>query len=60
MLCMKTTLKLKNKSVVGISLTFYLSIETISRPPQSHETIPLIVSLHCFVIIAVNMETGLL
>jgi hypothetical protein len=34
-------IKIKNKHVVGISKTFYLSIETISRPPQSRETIPL-------------------
>jgi hypothetical protein len=33
-------IKIKNKHVAGISMTFYLSIETISRPPQSHETIP--------------------
>jgi hypothetical protein len=33
--------KIKNKHVTGISTTFYLSTETISSPPQSHETIPL-------------------
>jgi hypothetical protein len=34
-------IKFKNKHVAGISRTFYLSVETISRPPQSRETIPL-------------------
>jgi hypothetical protein len=34
-------IKIKNKHVAGISRTFYLSIETISRPPRSRETIPL-------------------
>jgi hypothetical protein len=34
--------KIKNKYAAGISMTFYLSIETISSPPQSRETIPLI------------------
>jgi hypothetical protein len=34
-------IKIKNKHAVGISRTFYLSIETISRPPQSRETIHL-------------------
>jgi hypothetical protein len=34
-------IKIKNKHVAGISRTFYLSTETISRPPQSCETIPL-------------------
>jgi hypothetical protein len=34
-------IKIKNKHVEGISMTFYLSIETISRPPQSSATIPL-------------------
>jgi hypothetical protein len=38
---MKMTLRLKIKLVAGISRTFYLSIETIRRPPQSRETIPL-------------------
>jgi hypothetical protein len=33
--------KIKNKHVPGVSRTYYLSIETISRPPQSRETIPL-------------------
>jgi hypothetical protein len=35
-------IKIKNKHVPGMSRTFYLSKETISRPPQSRETIPLI------------------
>jgi hypothetical protein len=35
-------IKIKNKHVAEISMTFYLSIETISSPPQSRETIPLI------------------
>jgi hypothetical protein len=35
-------IKIKNKHVAEISRTFYLSTETISRPPQSRETIPLI------------------
>jgi hypothetical protein len=36
-------IKIKNKHVAGISRTFfYLSTETISRPLQSRETIPLI------------------
>jgi hypothetical protein len=34
-------IKIKHKQVAGISSTFYLSTETISRPPQSRETIPL-------------------
>jgi hypothetical protein len=34
-------LKIKNKHVAGVSRTFYLSTETISRPPQSREPIPL-------------------
>jgi hypothetical protein len=34
-------IKIKNKHVAGIPRTFYLSTETISRPPQSRETIPL-------------------
>jgi hypothetical protein len=34
-------IKIKNKHVVGVSRTFYLSTETISRPPQSEATIPL-------------------
>jgi hypothetical protein len=34
-------IKIKNKYVAGISRTFYLSIETINRPPQFRETIPL-------------------
>jgi hypothetical protein len=40
---MKTTLKLSINMLreAGISRTSYLSIETISRPPQSHEAIPL-------------------
>jgi hypothetical protein len=33
--------KIKNKHVAGISKTSYLSTETIRRPPQSRETIPL-------------------
>jgi hypothetical protein len=33
-------IKIKYKQVVGISRTYYLSKETISRPPQSRETIP--------------------
>jgi hypothetical protein len=36
-------IKIKNTHAAGISMTFYLSTETISRPPQSRETIPLIV-----------------
>jgi hypothetical protein len=39
-------IKIKNKLVAGISKTFYVSIETISRPPQSRETIPLIIALN--------------
>jgi hypothetical protein len=35
-------IKIKYYQVVGISRTYYLSIETISRPPQSRETVPLI------------------
>jgi hypothetical protein len=35
-------IKIKNKYVAGISGTFYLSTETISRPHQSRVTIPLI------------------
>jgi hypothetical protein len=34
-------IKIENKHVAGILRTFYLSTETISRPPQSRETIPL-------------------
>jgi hypothetical protein len=34
-------IKIKYEQVVGISRTYYLSKETISRPPQSRETIPL-------------------
>jgi hypothetical protein len=34
-------IEVKNKNVAGISLAFYLPIETIRRPPQSRETIPL-------------------
>jgi hypothetical protein len=34
-------IKIKNKLVAGVSRTFYLFTETISRPPQSRETIPL-------------------
>jgi hypothetical protein len=34
-------IKIKNKHVAGVSRTYNLSIETISRPPQSRETIPL-------------------
>jgi hypothetical protein len=34
-------IKIKNKHVAGISRTFYLVTETISRLPQSRETIPL-------------------
>jgi hypothetical protein len=34
-------IKIKSKHVAGISRTFHLSIETLSRPPQSRETIPL-------------------
>jgi hypothetical protein len=33
--------KIKNKHAAGVSTTFYLSPETISRPPQPRETIPL-------------------
>jgi hypothetical protein len=33
--------KTKNKHVTGVSRTYNLSIETISRSPQSRETIPL-------------------
>jgi hypothetical protein len=33
--------KIKNKHVAGVSRTYYLSIETISRPPQSRDTIHL-------------------
>jgi hypothetical protein len=32
-------IKIKNKYVAGISRTFYLATETISRPSQSGETI---------------------
>jgi hypothetical protein len=34
-------IKIKNKNLAGIPRPFYLSTETISRPPQSRETIPL-------------------
>jgi hypothetical protein len=34
-------IEIKNKYVVGISITFYIPIETINRPPQSRETITL-------------------
>jgi hypothetical protein len=34
-------IKIKNKHVAGISRTYYLPIQTISRPLQSRETIPL-------------------
>jgi hypothetical protein len=34
-------IEIKNKHVAGVSRTFYLSTESISRPPQSRETIPL-------------------
>jgi hypothetical protein len=34
-------IKIKNKHFAGISRTYYLPIQTISRPPQSRETIPL-------------------
>jgi hypothetical protein len=34
-------IEIKNKHVAGISITFYLPMERISRPPQSRETIPL-------------------
>jgi hypothetical protein len=34
--------KIKNKYFPAISMLLYLSSKTIRRPPQSHETIPLI------------------
>jgi hypothetical protein len=34
-------IKIKNKHVAGVSRTYYLSVETISRPSKSRETIPL-------------------
>jgi hypothetical protein len=34
-------IKIKNEHVAGISRTYYLPIQTINRPPQSRETIPL-------------------
>jgi hypothetical protein len=37
----KYAIKIKNKHVAGVSRTFYLSKEIISRPPQSRETIPI-------------------
>jgi hypothetical protein len=37
----KDAIKIKNKHDAGISRTFYLSTETIRRPPQSRETIHL-------------------
>jgi hypothetical protein len=40
-------IKIKNKHVTGISRNFYLSTETISRPPQSRETIALILLEYC-------------
>jgi hypothetical protein len=33
--------KIKNKYVAGISRTICLSTQTINRPPQSRETVPL-------------------
>jgi hypothetical protein len=38
--------KIKNNHVAGVARTYYLSIETISRPPQSRETIPLKIRFH--------------
>jgi hypothetical protein len=34
-------IKIRNKYFPAISRILYLSKKTISRPPQSHETIPL-------------------
>jgi hypothetical protein len=34
-------IQIKYKHVTGISRTYYLPIQNISRPPQSRETIPL-------------------
>jgi hypothetical protein len=34
--------KINNNNFPAISRVLYLSTETISKPPQSHETIPLI------------------
>jgi hypothetical protein len=49
-------IKIKYKQVSVISRTYYryLSKETISRPPQSRETIPLILGYHiCPVLFAI-------
>jgi hypothetical protein len=35
-------IKIRTKYFPAISMILYLSKKTISRPPQSHETIPLI------------------
>jgi hypothetical protein len=50
-------IKIKNKYVAGISRIFFLSIETISRPPQSRETITLrrIANGQCYVTFIVKM-----
>jgi hypothetical protein len=40
-------IEFKTEHDAGISWTFYLSVETISRPPQSRETIPLNVRIDC-------------
>jgi hypothetical protein len=45
----KEDIKIKNKHVAGISRTFYLSTETIGRPPQSREIIPLKWLLKCII-----------
>jgi hypothetical protein len=40
-------IKIKYKQVAGISRTYYqpISVETISRSPQSRKTIPLITTI---------------
>jgi hypothetical protein len=43
-------IEIKNKNVARISLTFYLPIETISRPSQSCETIPLKEDNRCAIV----------
>jgi hypothetical protein len=42
--------KIKNKHVTGISRTYYISIQSISRPTQSRETIPLSFHIQYFCI----------
>jgi hypothetical protein len=50
--------KIKNKYFAGTSRTIYLSTETINRPPQFRETIPLkiYIMLRCVILHSNKME----